>query len=114
MPEQFVNLSVGKLFLVVNYPSPKGRGLCLHSTAVQRLEEQRAKLGEYMDGARAHARALDEVWQNPAVAEAQGLLAGVLRRTEEFSERIGRIAQLFRATAAQAEEEQRRRRQEEE
>ena len=79
------------------------------------LEEQRSRLGEYMDEARNHASALGEVWQNPVVGEVQAMVAGVLRQTQSFSERIAGIGRRLRQTADEAEaanEQQRREEQE--
>jgi len=78
------------------------------------LEEQRNRLGEYMDEARSHATALGEVWKNPVVGDVQAMVAGVLRQTQGFSERIAGIARRLRQTADEAEaanEQERRERQ---
>lgn len=72
------------------------------------LEEQRSRLSEYMDQARSHASALSDVWQHPVVGEVQAMIAGVLRQTQSFSERIAGVGQQLRQTADQAEAEQQR------
>ncbi len=79
------------------------------------LDEQRNRLGEYMDEARSHASALGDVWQNPVVGEVQAMVASVLRQTQSFSERIASIGRRIRQTADEAEQanEQERRQQKE-
>jgi uncharacterized protein YukE len=51
---------------------------------------------------------LSEDWKNPAVAEIQSIVAGVIRQTRSLNETLGALARKFHAGADEAEEDERR------